>query len=334
MARVLIYEPTYKRLEPTLTALGVAFDAVLVNDTGEITLNGAALTEEEAAPDAVFANHEVFGSPAVRTFMVAMLKSPDLKWVQSAAAGFDNPVFAQVVQKGAKLSTSHGQALGMAEYVLWGVIDHFQHGPERRKAQAEHAWRRVAFREILDSQWLIIGFGAIGQAVAQRAKGFGAKVTGVRRDQAAHEQADAIAPMSAIPDLLPHADVVVLCTPLTADTRHLVDAKFLAAMKPASVIVNVGRGGLVDEPALLAALDAGKPEHALLDVFETEPLPEESPFWAHPRVALTPHASGITSGQWSRNETRFLDNLKRYLTGEALLNVANPADVMAGQKPA
>lgn len=330
MTRVLIYEPTYRRLEAKFAALGVAFDPVLVNDAGEVTVAGQASTDEDARPEAVWANHEVFGSPAVRPFMVTMLKSPDLKWVQSAAAGFDNPVFGQIVQKGAKLSTSHGQALGMAEYVLAGVIDHFQHGPERRKAQAEKAWRRVAFREVLDSEWLIIGFGAIGQAVAQRAKGFGAKVTGIRRNQSPHDLADKIAPMSAIPDLLPHADVVVLCTPLTVETRHLVDAAFLGAMKPGSVIVNVGRGGLVDEPALLAALDAGKPEHAVLDVFETEPLPEDSPFWSHPRVALTPHASGITSGQWTRNETLFLDNLKRYLTGEPLLNVADPKDVLAG----
>jgi phosphoglycerate dehydrogenase-like enzyme len=192
----------------------------------------------------------------------------------------------------------------------------------------------VAFREVLDSEWLIIGFGAIGQAVAQRAKGFGARVTGVRRNQDAHPLADRIAPMSALPDLLAQADVVVLCTPLTADTRHLVDARFLAAMKPASVIVNVGRGGLVDEPALLAALDAGTPEHAVLDVFETEPLPQDSPFWGHPRVTLTPHSSGITSGQWSRNETLFLDNLKLFLSGEPLLNVADPKDVLAGQPPA
>ncbi|HEX7760490.1 MAG TPA: D-2-hydroxyacid dehydrogenase [Caulobacteraceae bacterium] len=330
MTRVLIYEPTYRRLEAKFAALGVTFDPVLVNDAGEITVTGQASTAEEAHPEAVWANHEVFVSPAVRPFMVTMLKSPALKWVQSAAAGFDNPVFGQIIQKGAKLSTSHGQALGMAEYVLAGVIDHFQHGPERRAAQAEKAWRRLAFREILDSEWLVIGFGAIGQAVAQRAKGFGARITGVRRNQAPHDLADNIAPMSAIPDLLPHADVVVLCTPLTVETRHLVDAAFLSAMKPGSVIVNVGRGGLVDEPALLAALDAGKPEHAVLDVFETEPLPEDSPFWNHPRVALTPHASGITSGQWTRNETLFLDNLKRYLAGEPLLNVADPKDVLAG----
>ncbi len=174
----------------------------------------------------------------------------------------------------------------------------------------------------------MVGFGAIGQAVAQRVRGFGAKVTGVRRSQEAHALADRIASPKDLPALLPEADVVVLATPLSAATRHLVDADFLAAMKQGSVLVNVGRGGLVDEPALLAALDAGRPEHAVLDVFETEPLPPDNPFWKHPRVALTAHASAITKGLDSRNDALFLENLKRYLAGRELLHEAASKDVL------
>ncbi|MCR5877996.1 NAD(P)-dependent oxidoreductase [Phenylobacterium sp. J367] len=210
------------------------------------------------------------------------------------------------------------------------MLDHFQNGPGRRAAQAKHAWDRLPFREINGSNWLVIGFGAIGQNVAQRARAFGATVTGVRRNQAPHPAADAIAPIADLPNLLPEADVVVLSIPLTPESRHLADAGFFAAMKTASVLVNVGRGGLVDEDALLAALDAGKPEHALLDVFAVEPLPAESRFWDHPRVTLTPHSSGITTGQHTRNDALFAENLQRFVEGRDLLNLADPKDVLAG----
>jgi phosphoglycerate dehydrogenase-like enzyme len=250
--------------------------------------------------------------------------------VQSAAAGFDNQIFRQIVANGARLSISHGQAVGIADYVLWGVLDHFQNGAGWRADQRDKIWRPRRFREIDGSAWLIVGFGSIGQAVATRARAFGASVTGVRRDPAPHPLADHIASLADLPSLLPEADVVVLCTPLNPATRNLADAAFFGAMKAGSVLVNVGRGALVDEAALLAALDAGVPEHAVLDVFHTEPLPAESPFWTHPRVTLTPHSSGVTGGQDIRNAALFLDNLGRFLAGEPLLNLADPKDVLAG----
>lgn len=326
--RLLIYEPSYRRLAGSISH---EVEPVLMNDAGETTLGGKPLAVEAAAVEAGWMNADLWAGGPARDYARALLKSPTLRWVQSGAAGFDNPVFGKLIEKGVTLTTSHGQAVGMAEYVVWGVLDHFQRGPERRAAQAHHAWNRLAFREIAGSHWLVVGFGAIGQGVARRARAFGARVTGVRRSQAAHPDADAIAPLADLPRLLPHADLVVLSIPLTAESRHLVDAEFLAAMKDGSVLVNVGRGGLVDEPALLAALDAGKPEHALLDVFETEPLPADSPFWDHPRVMLTPHASGITSGQGTRNDALFLENLGRFVRGEPLLNAADPNDVLAGR---
>jgi len=107
----------------------------------------------------------------------------------------------------------------------------------------------------------------------------------------------------------------------------MADAAFFAAMKPGSVLVNVGRGGLVEEAALLAGLEAGAPEHALLDVFQTEPLPDDSPFWAHPKVSLTAHASAFGSGQTARNDALFLENLRRRIAGEALLYPADARDL-------
>jgi phosphoglycerate dehydrogenase-like enzyme len=328
--RLLIYEPSFRRLEAEIAALGPAVEPLLMSTAGEVTLNGAPVSAEAVNADAAWTNADVFFSPVARAFMVAMLKSPDLKWVQSGAAGFDNPVFQQVVQKGARLTTSHGQAVGMADYVLWGVLDALQDGPKRRAAQAAGEWTRHPFREISGQRWAIVGFGAIGKGVADRARAFGAHITGVRRNPTADPSADRIAAQGDLPALLPEADVVVLACPLTAETRHMADAALFGAMKPGSIFVNVGRGGLVDEPALLAALDKGVPEHAVLDVFETEPLPTESPFWAHPRVTLTPHSSGMSAGNTSRNDALFLDNLRRLGRGEPLTNEADPKDVLAG----
>ena len=327
--RLLIYEPSFRRLEADIVAYRPAVEPLLMSADGQITLDGQPVAVDDARPDAAWMNADLWAGKAGRDFAVAILKAPRVRWVQSAAAGFDHPIFGQLVTKGVTLTTSHGQAIGMAEYVLAGVLDHFQHGPERRAAQAEGAWRRVAFREVIGSRWLIVGFGAIGQAVAERARAFGAQVTGVRRNPAQHPAAQAIAGLADLARLLPDADVVVLCAPLTPETRHVAGEAFFAAMKPGSVLVNVGRGGLLDEPALLAALARGVPEHAVLDVFETEPLPADSPFWGHPRVSLTPHASGIADGQNARNDQLFLENLRRFVAGEPLLNAADPKDVLS-----
>lgn len=327
--RLLIYEPSFRRLEAEIAALGSAVEPLIMNKAGEVSLHGRPVAMEDVAAEAAWTNSDVFFSPAVRPFMVALLKSPDLKWVQSGAAGVDDPVFGQIVRKGARLTTSHGQAVGMADYVLWGVLDILQQGAGRRAAQAARTWTRIPFREIAGTRWLVIGFGAIGQAVGVRARAFGAEVIGVRRNPAPDAAADRIASVSDLPALLPDADVVVLACPLTAETRGLANAPFFAAMKPDAILVNVGRGGLVDEPELLAALDRGVPGHAVLDVFEVEPLPSDSPFWGHPKVTLTPHASGMSEGNAARNDALFLENLRRYLAGERLRNEADPKDVLS-----
>jgi phosphoglycerate dehydrogenase-like enzyme len=327
--RLLIHETSYRRIQPEVDAHGDRLELLIVDEAGGVTLGGRPLTVEKAAPEAAWANADVFFGASARPFMTAALKSPDLKWVQSGAAGFDYPVFGQFVQKGAKLTTSHGQAVGMADYVLWGVLDAFQNGAGRRADQAARRWEKQQFREIAGSRWLILGFGAIGRGVAERARAFGAHVTAVRRSPAADALAEVVAPDRFL-DLLPEADVVVLAAPATPQTHHIANAAAFGRMKPGSVFVNVGRGALVDEEALLAALNRGVPEHAVLDVFEVEPLPAESPFWAHPRVTLTPHASGVTSGNVTRNDALFVENLRRYLAGEALKNEADPKDVLTG----
>jgi phosphoglycerate dehydrogenase-like enzyme len=328
--RLLIHERSYARNRAAIDPHGAALQLALIDDAGEIRVDGKALSVDEAQPELAWVNQDVFFTGASRNTMTAVLKSDQLKWVQSGAAGFDNPVFGSIVRKGARLSTSHGQAVGMADYVLWGVLDVLQGGPARRAAQAAHDWKRGPYREIADTRWVILGFGAIGRGVAVRAKAFGAHVIGVRRNPAPDTAADRIASPSEWLDLMADADVVALCAPATPSTHHIAGAEAFARMKPGSILVNVGRGALVDEPALLAALDRGAPGHAVLDVFETEPQPADSPFWDHPKVTLTPHSSGMSSGNAPRNDAIFVENLRRYLAGEPLEHEATPEEVLGG----
>ncbi len=325
MTRVLLYAPAHRRIRDRISALS-GIEPLLMNREGKVHEGDREISADQARPEIGWVTNDLFGGP-LREYMVALLKSPSLKWLQSGAAGFDNPVFAQIVAKGARLTTNHSQSIGMAEYVLATVLDHFQRGPERRRAQSSREWARLPYREIMGSRWAIIGFGAIGQEVARRARAFGAHITGIRRSQTGHELADRILTPTDLLSALGGADVVVLSLPLMAETEALVNAKFLAAMNPKSVLVNVGRGGLVDEAALLESLGRGVPEHAILDVFRTEPLPADSPFWNHPRVTLTGHASAIGSGLTARTDALFVENLGRYLRGVPLLNEADPADV-------
>ena len=330
MVRILAYEPSFRRIAGQVAAATKAHEVLLMDKDGAITLNGVPVDPDNAEVEVGWATADMFFGPAVRQYFAAVLKSNTLKWVQSSAAGYDSPVFGMIVSKGAQLTTNHSQAIGMSEYVLATVLDHFQRGPERRAEQAAARWTPLNYREIAGSHWLIIGFGAIGQETARRAKAFGATITGVRRQTGDQPLADAMATPDALPALLPTADVVVLSLPLSAHTKDMVDAKFLGAMKPGSILVNVGRGGLVDEPALLAALDAGKPEHAILDVFVTEPLPADSPFWSHPRVTVTPHASPMGSGLQARSDALFVENLTRYLAGQPLINAVEAKEVLGG----
>jgi phosphoglycerate dehydrogenase-like enzyme len=325
--RLLIYEPALRRVERDLTPFQGQLELLVVDKDGAIVCGGETLDTDTAQPQASWLSADGGMSPAQRSLMVATLKSERLGWVHTGAAGVDHPVWAQLVDKGARLTTGHGQAVCIAEYVLAEVLARFQRIGERRAEQAARRWTRLPFREIAGTSWLVIGFGAIGQAVAERAMAFGARIVGVRRSGAPDPLAEQMGRLSEVRRLLPAADVVVLAAPLNQETRGMADAGFFGAMRSGSVLVNVGRGDLVDEPALLAALQAGAPEHAILDVFHDEPLNDDSPFWDHPRVSLTPHASAFGSGQAARNDAIFLENLRRRLAGEPLLYEADPRDL-------
>jgi phosphoglycerate dehydrogenase-like enzyme len=216
----------------------------------------------------------------------------------------------------------------ISEYVLRSVLDHYPRPGEWAASSAERAWRRHDFREVHGTTWLVVGLGSIGGATAVRARAFGATVIGVRRSPGGDEPVDRMVTPAEVPGVLGEADVVVLAAPSTPDTRHLVDDAFLAAMKPGSLLVNIARGALVDEEALVRALDAGTTiEAAVLDVTATEPLPPDSKLWDHPRITITPHDAAGGTGRFARAADLFLDNLERYRAGEPLRHEVTAADL-------
>ena len=275
--------------------------------------------------DIAFGNADAFFSWVVRDYMTAILKSPSLGWFQSAAAGIENPALMMIGQKARLYTTNHTQAESMAEWALWQALDFLRDGPGHRALQAESKWQRVKAREIRGSRWLVVGYGSIGQAVGRRVTALGGEVTGLRRSPGPADGAARIARPDSLYAELPRADVVLLCPPHTPETENMANAAFFAAMTPDALFMNLGRGALVDEDALIAALDNGRPAFAALDVTRTEPLPPESPLWSHPRIAITPHDSSDTPGTVAGADETFLANLALYLAGKPMKHLVESA---------
>ncbi len=253
-----------------------------------------------------------------------LLSLESLRWFQSPAAGYLT-LYDRLFEHGVRVTGAHVNAIPIAEYVIQAVLARFQRADEWAAAREAREWRPHEFREVFGTTWLVIGVGSIGSAVAERARALGARVLGHRRHPTGREPVHEMLPRESLLDELARCDVVVLAAPATAETAGFVDERFLAAMAPGSVLINVARGALVDEAALLAALDGGRPEAAILDVFATEPLPDDSPFWDHPGVVLTPHSSAGGLARHGRVVDLFVENLARYRNGQPLLHEVRPA---------
>jgi len=318
--KVLLHSGALQRVESSFKGMNLGLELYVVQADGTISFNGATVAQEAVKPEVVWASLDTFVGNQYAVFFGVAMSAPSVKWVQTFNAGIEAPVFRDIVRKGIRLTNSKAQAVAMAEYVMGQVAAEWYPIAQYRTAQAAREWRRVGFRELSQSHWLVIGYGNIGREVAVRAKAFGARVTGVRRSAKADGLADEVTVLADVPRLLPDADVVVLACALNEETRDLVRPAFLERMKAGSILVNVGRGGLVDEAALIAALDRGTPAVAILDVFQKEPLPAGSPLWAHKSVRVTAHTSATGSGTVARGDRQFLDNLALYAAGKRLIN--------------
>jgi phosphoglycerate dehydrogenase-like enzyme len=289
------------------------------------------------AMDAIRGAEIYFGLGLPRDVLAAGLEAPSrLRWIHSGAAGVASLLHPELIESGIVLTNSAGihappiaeTAIGMMLYFARG-LDHAVH------AQQDSAWRPDIWersdsgvRELAGATLGIVGFGGIGRAVAQRARALGMRVAALRRTRPASNAADGvdaemITGQDALGRLLEMSDFIVLAVPATPQTRGMIGAGEIARLRAGAVLINVARGSVIDETALMDALRAGRLRGAGLDVFATEPLPAGSPLWTLPNVLITPHVSATSTRFWEREGELILDNLHRYLTGRDLINVVD-----------
>jgi phosphoglycerate dehydrogenase-like enzyme len=287
-----------------------------------------ARSDEEALP--LVERADVAFSSQVNADQLA--RAARLRWIHSPAAGVAGMLYPEMLASPIELSNSRGlSARTIAEHVLAVTLAIFRRLPLAFERQRARTWAQDEItappgnRTIAGSRVLVVGLGAIGAETAARMHALGATVTGIRRrtDAPNPPGVSAVAAPEALLELLPHADVVVLAAPQTPLTRGLIGARELEAMKPEGILVNVSRGGLVDEDALAGALRDGRLAGAALDVFRREPLGPDSPLWTVPNLLVTPHTSGFRRDHWDAATELFAENLRRFERGAELLNLVD-----------
>jgi glyoxylate/hydroxypyruvate reductase A len=250
--------------------------------------------------------------------------APRLRWVQATSSGIGEYVRRKGLDRTGIVFTNvagvHGTPL--AEFVVMGLLYLVKDVPRMRAAQDRHQWQRYSARQLAGQRVLLVGLGAVGGQIARTLDELGIEVWGLRRTgRSAPPGVRRLIPRMQLVSALAAVDAIVLAAPYTPETHHLIGAAEIGAMPAHAVVVNVGRGQLVDEPALVAALEAGRLGGAVLDVFETEPLPDDSPLWELSNVLVSPHSASTVATENDAIVDLFLDNLERFLAGRPLRNV-------------
>jgi phosphoglycerate dehydrogenase-like enzyme len=242
-------------------------------------------------------------------------RCPQLRWVHSATAGVERVLTPAAVERGLLITNARGVfSEPIAQYVLMMILAVTRRLPQLLELQRERTWQPLEANELADVTVGVIGLGSIGRRVEELASAFGAKVIGVGSSSSPDELAD----------VLGKSDFVVLALPLTVETEEMFNAELLSKVKQGSWLINVARGRLVDERALVRALKEGPLGGAVLDTFVEEPLPANSVFYALPNAIVTPHTSWSSARALDRSVDLFCENLRRYTRGEELLNLVDP----------
>jgi len=250
---------------------------------------------------------------------------PGLQWVQLCSTGFSDNITPEVLDGSVTLTNAPGlHTVPIAESVLAAMLAHAKNLDQRRFDQAAHAWRQIKNAELFRSTVLIVGLGRIGQEVARLCRAFAMRVIGTKRRVEAVPNVELVFPPEELAAYLPQADYIVLAAPLTPATEHLLGPAEFAAMRDTAYLINIGRGRVVDEAAMVAALRAGRIAGAYLDAFATEPLPPDHALWDLDNVRLVPHDSHSSPYIGDRMVDIFCANLRRYVRGEPLQNICDP----------
>lgn len=293
-----------------------------------------ALREQlaEAFPErefVVWASPEEFIEGIADVELLLALRPPRAHWsraralrfIQVPGAGLDSLLPAPDLSERVRIANARGvHDPEMSEFVLASILALVKHIPRALDQQRRREWRPFASRSLAGGTVGILGLGAIGSALARRCKALGMRVVGTRRHPAPLPDVDAVYAADETRRVLAESDVVVVALPLTDETRGSIDARAIAAMKPRAWLVNVGRGGIVDEIAVVRALERGALAGAAFDVFVDEPLPPESPLWDAPNLLVTPHVAGLFPDYLKRVGALFVENIRRCEAGQPLLN--------------
>jgi phosphoglycerate dehydrogenase-like enzyme len=268
-----------------------------------------------------------------------LARAPRLAWVHSATSGVERALTPASRERGLIVTNARGVfSRPIAEYVLMMILAVSRRLPQLLELQRERTWQPLEGAELRDVTVGIVGLGSIGRAVGALATAFGCRVVAVRRRPESDEAAtrggddlsfgeallDRVGGPETLPQLLGESDFIVLAAPLTPETEEMINADTLAMVKPGAWLINVARGRLIDERALLRGLRDGPLGGAVLDTFREEPLPALSSFYELPNVIVTPHTAWSSGRVLDRSVELFCDNLRRFATGEPLLNVVDP----------
>jgi phosphoglycerate dehydrogenase-like enzyme len=324
---VAMYDQSFAHIGDRLSALNLDINVITFNKDGQFLVDGHPTPADQVAVDFLWLSSHLNAGGAIKAAFETVLACKSVGVLQTFNAGLDNPVYKQASDKGIRICNSSAQGIAIAEYVMTQVLSLTHPIAEQRAQQARKEWKITPFRELSRTHWLIVGYGPIGQAIAERVKAFGATTAVARRTPATSALVDKAGTLADVNSFLPEADIVVLACALNNETRGFADKAFFEALKPGTILVNIARGPLIDDAAMVAALDDGRLAHAVLDVFHKEPLPADDPLWSHPNVRLTPHTSFAGDGGRDRWDQLFLDNIARFVEDEPLAHEVNPNDI-------